>query len=332
MKYADDENEDDENEINVIFKNMSKNISKKIESFKKEISQNMIEKQIFLKKLNTIRETPNIRIRLNSQLDTNYIINPILFCLANLEIFNEFILSEKKQEVLSKFQGQICFTVNFFHLLEEMRNKNTLEPNYNFIHEYLRQRLEHYLIQDPAEIISSIFTLMDEEMKLANINKENRFSNLIPDNFSLTLKTIQKCNVCLHKEIISEEKKYIVDLFLTNPVAPNIIEPLQSVFSNLLSEDDGMVTNKKCPKCQSFTIRIKAIENLNKYLIINLNREKDPNNSMQLIYSETLNLIEEKEDGTNKLYQYKLISALSDINSNIKNLPMAQGLNINLMA
>ena len=303
MKYADDENEDDENEINVIFKNMSKNISKKIESVKKEISQNMIEKQIFLKKLNTIRETPNIRIRLNSQLDTNYIINPILFCLANLEIFNEFILSEKKQEVLSKFQGQICFTVNFFHLLEEMRNKNTLEPNYNFIHEYLRQRLEHYLIQEPAEIISSIFTLMDEEMKLANINKENRFSNLIPDNFSLTLKTIQKCNVCLHKEIISEEKKYIVDLFLTNPVAPNIIEPL-------------------------LTIRIKAIENLNKYLIINLNREKDPNNSMQLIYSETLNLIEEKEDGTNKLYQYKLISALSDINSNIKNLPMAQGLNI----
>ena len=329
MKYADDENEDDENEINVIFKNMSKNISKKIESVKKEISQNMIEKQIFLKKLNTIRETPNIRIRLNSQLDTNYIINPILFCLANLEIFNEFILSEKKQEVLSKFQGQIYFTVIFFHLLEEMRNKNTLEPNDNFIHDYLKERLDHYLTQEPAEIISSIFTLMDEEMKLANINKENRFSNLIPDNFSLTLKTIEKCNVCrLHKEIISEEKKYIVDLFLTNPVAPNIIEPLQSVFSNLLSEDDGMVTNKKCPECQYEIIRIKVIENLNKYLIINLNREKDPNNSMQLIYSETLNLIEEKEDGTNKLYQYKLISALSDINSNIKNLPMAQELNI----
>ena len=67
MKYADDENEDDENEIDSIFKNMSKNISKKIESVKKEISQNMIEKQIFLKKLDTIRETPNIRIRLNSQ-------------------------------------------------------------------------------------------------------------------------------------------------------------------------------------------------------------------------------------------------------------------------
>ena len=30
MKYADDENEDDENEIDSIFKNMSKNISKKI--------------------------------------------------------------------------------------------------------------------------------------------------------------------------------------------------------------------------------------------------------------------------------------------------------------
>ena len=171
MKYADDENEDDENEIDSIFKNMSKNISKKIESVKKEISQNMIEKQIFLKKLNTIRETPNIRIRLNSQLDTNYIINPILFCLANLEIFNEFILSEKKQEVLSKFQGQIYFTVIFFHLLEEMRNKNTLEPNDNFIHDYLKERLDHYLTQEPAEIISSIFTLMDEEMKLIILYK-----------------------------------------------------------------------------------------------------------------------------------------------------------------
>ena len=330
MKYADDENEDDENEIDSIFKNMSKNISKKIESVKKEISQKMIEKQIFLKKLDTIRETPNIRIRLDPQLEKNYIINPILFCLANLEIFNEFILSEKKQEVLSKFQGQNYLTVIFFHLLEEIRNKkNALNSNDNFIHEYLQEKLEHYLTQDPAEIINSIFTLMDEEMKIANINKENIFSNLIPDNFSLTLKTIEKCNVCrLHKEIISEEKKYIVDLFLTNPVAPNIIEPLQSVFSNLLSEDDGMVTNKKCPKCQYKTVRIKAIENLHKYLIINLNREKDPNNSMQLIYSETLNLIEEKEDGTNKLYKYKLISALSDINSNIKNLPMAQELNI----
>lgn len=322
MKY-----EDDENEINDIFKNMSKNISKKIESSKKEISERMIEKKNFLKKLKDIRGIPNIRIRFNSEINLNYIINPILFCLANLEIFNEFILSEKKQEIFSKFQGQNSLTVLFFHLLEEMRNINVISTNEISIHNFLGDKLENYLTQDPGVIIKSILSLIDEEMKLANINIENRFSNLIPNNFSITMKTIKKCNACLHKEEISKEKKYVIDLFLFHTDF-NIVEPLQSVFNNLLSENDELNIDKLCKRCRYETIIIKEIENLNKYLIINLNREKDPNNTMKLIYSETLNLIEEKEDGTNKKYQYKLISVLSDINSNINNLAMAQQLSI----
>ena len=136
-------------------------------------------------------------------------------------------------------------------------------------------------------------------MKLANINIENRFSNLISNNFSITMKTIKKCNACLHKEEISKEKKYVIDLFLFHTDF-NIVEPLQSVFNNLLSENEELNVDKICKMCGYETIIIKEIENLNKYLIINLNREKDPNNTMKLIYSETLNLIEEKEDGTNK--------------------------------
>ena len=322
MKY-----EDDENEINDIFKNMSKNISKKIESSKKEISERMIEKKNFLKKLKDIRDIPNIRIRFNSEINLNYIINPILFCLANLEIFNEFILSEKKQEIFSKFQGKNSLTVLFFHLLEEMRKINVISTNEISIHNFLGDKLENYLTQDPGVIIKSILSLIDEEMKLANINIENRFSNLIPNNFSITMKTIKKCNACLHKEEISKEKKYVIDLFLFHTDF-NIVEPLQSVFNNLLSENDELNVDKICKMCGYETIIIKEIENLNKYLIINLNREKDPNNTMKLIYSETLNLIEEKEDGTNKKYQYKLISVLSDINSNINNLAMAQQLSI----
>ena len=322
MKY-----EDDENEINDIFKNMSKNISKKIESSKKEISERMIEKKNFLKKLKDIRDIPNIRIRFNSEINLNYIINPILFCLANLEIFNEFILSEKKQEIFSKFQGQNSLTVLFFHLLEEMRKINVISTNEISIHNFLGDKLENYLTQDPGVIIKSILSLIDEEMKLANINIENRFSNLIPNNFSITMKTIKKCNACLHKEEISKEKKYVIDLFLFHTDF-NIVEPLQSVFNNLLSENDELNIDKLCKRCRYETIIIKEIENLNKYLIINLNREKDPNNTMKLIYSETLNLLEEKEDGTNKKYQYKLISVLSDINSNITNLAMAQQLSI----
>lgn len=322
MKY-----EDDENEINDIFKNMSKNISKKIESSKKEISERMIEKKNFLKKLKDIRGIPNIRIRFNSEINLNYIINPILFCLANLEIFNEFILSEKKQEIFSKFQGQNSLTILFFHLLEEMRNINVISTNEISIHNFLGTKLENYLTQDPGVIIKSILSLIDEEMKLININIENRFSNLIPNNFSITMKTIKKCNACLHKEEISKEKKYVIDLFLFHTDF-NIVEPLQSVFNNLLSENDELNIDKLCKRCRYETIIIKEIENLNKYLIINLNREKDPNNTMKLIYSETLNLIEEKEDGTNKKYQYKLISVLSDINSNIKNLAIAQQLSI----
>ena len=247
--------------------------------------------------------------------------------MANLEIFNEFILSEKKQEIFSKFQGQNSLTVLFFHLLEEMRNINVISTNEISIHNFLGDKLENYLTQDPGVIIKSILSLIDEEMKLININIENRFSNLIPNNFSITMKTIKKCNACLHKEEISKEKKYVIDLFLFHTDF-NIVEPLQSVFNNLLSENDELNIDKLCKRCRYETIIIKEIENLNKYLIINLNREKDPNNTMKLIYSETLNLIEEKEDETNKKYQYKLISVLSDINSNITNLAMAQQLSI----
>ena len=160
---------------------------------KEEIIKKAKEKKKFYIKLGKKREIPNIKLR-GLQPDMNCIINPILFCLANLDIIAEFILSDKKQEILDKFPDNNNFIRNFHDLMVDIRDNVIISPSFDKMHEYIRTRMnETYQSQEPKFIINSFLSKLDEEIKLAQVDKNNKFSNLIQDYFSFTLITTKTC-------------------------------------------------------------------------------------------------------------------------------------------
>ena len=160
---------------------------------KEEIIKKAKERKIFYIKLGKKREIPNIKLR-GLQPDMNCIINPILFCLANLDIIAEFILSDKKQEIFDKFPDNNNFIRNFHDLMVDIRDNVIISPSFDKMHEYIRTRMnETYQSQDPKFIINSFLSKLDEEIKLAQVDKNNKFSNLIQDYFSFTLITTKTC-------------------------------------------------------------------------------------------------------------------------------------------
>ena len=306
-------------QIEQAFKNLSDKIDKKLEKTHNLIIKRIESQHGLKRKINDIREIPNIPLRFVKEAYINSIINHIFFCLANLEIITEFILSEEKKEILAKLQGQNYFIVNFFYLMKSIRNKNILNPYSDLMHNYLRNKMgNYYFNQDPAYMIKYFLSMIENEINLAQVSEENIFRYIISNNFSLFLKTKTKCNMCGNLETISQDKKNVLNLYLRNPDAiygKDIpLEELQSIFMNVLLKGNQILNNPFCIRCGYQTILIPVLSDLKNYLIINLNRELDPNNNMKLLYSTELKILDEK----NKENNYELIFALCDITNNIE--------------
>ena len=287
------------------YKNSLKNINEKINGLKKYISDN--------KKLNENNRLNIIpKIRLIPSMDNpnellNYFINVILFIFANLEITNELCLGEEYKEILKKLpqNGEKCFTNLFIDLVNNMKIKNG-NIDYQPIHNYLKNELkENYLNQNPKFLIRKFLIMIEND-----INKVNLLKNIITDNFCFVLKKIKTCNKCKLNILISEEKKISVDLFLKKSVSiKDMPKELKSNLKNLLLEKLDM--KLFCPKCNENMDAYMKIEEPKKYLIFNLNKDEKIKNTMKLIYSNNINLTEEK-DGKKYKYEYELISALAN--------------------
>ena len=286
------------------YKNSLKNINEKINGLKKYISDN--------KKLNENNRLNIIpKIRLKPSMDNpnellNYFINVILFIFANLEITNELCLGEEYKEILKKLpqNGEKCFTNLFIDLVSNMKIKNG-NIDYQPIHNYLKNELkENYLNQNPKFLIRKFLITIEND-----INKVNLLKNIITDNFCFVLKKIKACNKCKLNILITEEKKISVDLFLKKSVSiKDMPKELKSNLKNLLLEKHMKLF---CPKCNENMDAYMKIEEPKKYLIFNLNRDEKIKNTMKLIYSNNINLTEEK-DGKKYKYEYELISALAN--------------------
>ena len=286
------------------YKNSLKNINEKINGLKKYISDN--------KKLNENNRLNIIpKIRLIPSMDNpnellNYFINVILFIFANLEITNELCLGEEYKEILKKLpqNGEKCFTNLFIDLVSNMKIKNG-NIDYQPIHNYLKNELkENYLNQNPKFLIRKFLIMIEND-----INKVNLLKNIITDNFCFVLKKIKTCNKCKLNILITEEKKISVDLFLKKSVSiKDMPKELKSNLKNLLLEKHMKLF---CPKCNENMDAYMKIEEPKKYLIFNLNKDEKIKNTMKLIYSNNINLTEEK-DGKKYKYEYELISALAN--------------------
>ena len=303
---------------------IKKNIEKKLELEKKQILEKIKERKIFYDKLGKKRNIPNIKLR-GLPSGMNSLINPILFCLANLDIIAEFILSDKKQEILDKFLDNNNFIRNFNDLMVDIRDNNILSPNFDNMHKYLQTEMkETYKSQVPKYIINSFLSALDKEINLAKVNNGNKFSNLIQDYFSFTLITTKNCiqdNVSIK---FKEEKKYIIDLFLRESVLSSAVEFGDNFRDFLLPQDANDNFKEVCPKCKKKMNLGKSVENLKKYLIININREKESKDLIKFKYS-SLKL----KGGDNKYYNFKLILALCDINTNTENIEQNELIKIN---
>ena len=308
-------------QIDEDFDNYSNNLNIKLETTLIQLKTNIIDKK-YLNKLKTIREIPKIDMipELIDSGNFNFIINPILFCLATLDIITEFSLKETEdnKKILNIIQGNNSFIDNFISLMKSMREKN-LEPQYKSVHRCLSNILnnvELYMSQDPEYIITTILKNLQNDINLV----KEYIPNIIADNFLSEIKKIKKCTKCKYIcwEKLPKEENFVFDLFLREPVEIKGEESLSSTFSNLLSgENEDKMKCQICKEELSNTTNFKVLKN---YLILNINRDKDPNNEMKLKYSNILNIT----DSTEKEYKFELILALTDIETAKNNLNIEQ--------
>ena len=90
---------------------------------------------------------------------------------------------------MDQYPDQKNFIRNFNDLLINIRDKEKNTSSCDNIHSYLKTEMKNkYLSQEPDYLINHFLCTLEKEIHLAKVNKENEYSNLISDNFSITLK------------------------------------------------------------------------------------------------------------------------------------------------
>ena len=287
--------------MNEILIKTTDKISLKINETSNLIKKRITSKKIFFQKLSELKDIPSIKL-INLEPNVNSLINQVLFLFANLEIIAEFCFgnANDKKDMLKQLQeGNHHFIIYFIQLMQNMRNKSVINPDYIQMHQYLQYKWNNeYMNQNMKDIIKKL---------------PNKYPNIITNNFFVTLVRKKKCHKCKIISDIKEKSTFIIDLYLRKPeVKDKNQESLHSIFSNLLS---GENETEKCELCGNLIIKTKSLKNLKKYLIINLDRKNDPQNLMNFIPSNPLIIYETKEDNENKEYkhQYELIACLARI-------------------
>ena len=254
-------------QIDEDFDNLSNNINIKLKTTLIQLKTNIIDKK-YLNKLKTIREIPKIDMcpELMDNGNFNFIINPILFCLATLDIITEFSLKETEdnKKILNIIQGNNSFIDNFISLMKNMREKNFVNSHYKSVHRCLSNILnnvELYMSQDPEFIIKSILSILEADIKLVKNKLKVNIPNIITDNFLLLINKIKICSKCgfIYKQ--KPQKQFVIDLILRKPVEVKD-ETLSSTFPNLLSDEEE---NRKCEVCKEKLANTKIFGNLKKF-------------------------------------------------------------------
>ena len=300
-------------------------INQKINTTKEELKKCIDDKKDYYKLINDLSKLPHLQTNFSPNQDINYIINPVLVCLANLEVIFKFCKGKERKEVLIRINQLVpqSFLIYFIQLMEQMRDEINKRPHYKDLHLYLKNpHLKfNYNSQDPSYWIKIILEQLELNIDLV---KGNDISNIITNNFKLNLITKEKCNYCksIDKTILKEEK-IVLDLYLKSPgfdentqIRKNLIDPLESIFGSLLLKSEEQNLNKKCGFCGQQLSITKIIKNKKNYLILNINRDEERERKMELIYSQILKITDEE---TKEEIHYELISVLANINVNSNN-------------
>ena len=312
-------------EVNNINEFIDKDLKEKLEDINKAIEESIkisndrlnqkikiVSKELKQKiKKRNFRIYPIIKIDHDPKLEPelNYIINPILLILANLETITQFIFSEQIDEILEKINKKEKENIirYFTELIIQMRDSKVENPNYNHMHQYFKNKVQsniEYLSQKPDFWFRLILKEIEYNIDLV---KSNDIENIITNDFVLTLCEIEECDMCNYKNKIPKEKEIIINLTFDSEI--EYVEELNNVFNNLYFGDRIKSQTKYCPNCSYNLSTSKSFDKTGKYLIINLNQKK---NTMKLQFLQNLKIKNNIEG--EKTYEYELISALADIN------------------
>ncbi len=276
--------------------NAHKELDKKFEKFTKEISEK-------IKKIKIEQFIPNgkdYNLNLEYIDNTNYLINPILICLCNIDLFIYLCLENWNINVIKDLNDKedILFS-GFTNLISKiyLRKKHNYRDPFE-IHKQLKIEMKNdFYTNDPGVIINFILKKLHNELNPFKQYSEDKFDDKkgftdmitnnktkISEEFFNILYFREECYEC------NSVKNYyqqipIFDLYIDNDSA------LENAIINFKS------VCKQCKKRTKNTI-ISLTSNI---LIININRKDDIINSKNIIYKLKIDLFNQK---------YELISVI----------------------
>lgn len=292
--------------IDTKFEKFSNEISKKINDFK-------------IQKLNPKSNYYNLNLEFID--NTNFLINPIIISLFNIDSFVYLCL--KNEISINNLDLNKKNNSNLFSLFSDLLLKIFFNQNINRdpieIHNKLNKIMDKKLLitKDPGKIISFILNQLNCELNLnkkdnkkieEKINNKNVFEEMIKSNktvisdiFFITLKVKKECLICkkknefykqeplLNLEILDESKKKynIEELIIQNYTKSNIL----------------------CGDCRNMIEIKNTLEDLNNnILIINLKRPSNASSEIEINYQFSLKLQKE----------YQLISVIINKTNKVK--------------
>ena len=292
----------------VIFNNNENNINEVLR--KKDIDINLVSK-------------PSLII-LKSPQNSNELITLILNCLVNTKTLISYYLNRSKEgKIMQKAPGQPNKLGPAFLTLLDNFWKNNI-PSYTpvEIHDTLKEIMKNeYYSQNPGLIFEKILSLLHNELNQnplilnQNQNKENdpydifnrelilkKFNEIyqhtptkISNSFYNIIETVTKCTNCICPQY-SFKNIPIINIYLQankDNAMFNDISFLEH-FQSLLTDKNEEIINEYCLVCTNKENKssFKHILDVTKIIIININRNNDPENIVEFKYPENF----EKKD------------------------------------
>ena len=335
------------NNNNNVEKNNNNNFDNKFNNNVNDNNNNDIESDEMLRKIkinfNAIAEPPlkNIILPINS----NPLINLIFNSLVNIRHLLLYYMNPTKEEKIMKKSNGINNILGpvFLKLIDHSWKSKFNEYTPEKMHQILKNLMKgDYNTQNPGLIYKYILSqlhseLCPNELNNGNIEKdpylkynEDKVFEDFQKNYQNTkisnclyniIKTQKRCEGCGTIQY-SMENLPIIDIFLQaneNDKYNNI--SFKEHFNSLLLDKEEEIVKEDCIICN---IKKDKVVSKNLYyssdlIIININRDKDPNNLVQFNYPEVFekkDIINDKNDKSFKNIIYEIFCVIKKDKAN----------------
>ena len=314
-------------EINERWKNELKNkineiIEPKLKKAHEDLNNSL---NLFIKTINKKLESVQMPeknhqpVNLVPIKNSNKLINPILICLSNIDIFmNLGFIKDKKRIInnLNKIIENNLFTP-FSELMFKLWTEKGGKCDPKDVDRQLQLLMkEHYKEDDPGVIVNFILKKLNEEINMnQNILTDKNIKGIIDNNFSISVIMTYTCRT-FEKDNKVKEKENVLNLYINEP---DIITNIGGINKSTFDDFSFMIikdfnTKKHCEHCKrNHELRVgEIIDELSNYVIINLNRENDPIRKMNFIYPKQFKLKDISKETEKENSTYELISVIMD--------------------